>query len=364
MKRRQFNTIAAGVAAGLGTGLLNSRIAQADEGPLNIGFVYLGPVGDHGWTYQHELGRQAVVEKFGDKVKTTYVENVDEGADAERVIRNLAQAGNDLIFTTSFGYMNPTFKVARRFPKVKFEHATGYKTARNMSTYVGTTYQGRYIAGFIAAKMTKSNVIGYIGSYPIPEVIRDINATQIALAKYNPEATLKVIWVNSWFDPGKETDAANALMDQGADVILQHTDSPSAMQAAERRGKYAIGQDSDMSPFGPKACLMSVVLNWGPYYIQEVQKVLDGTWKSGAMVEGMAEDTVIVPKFNEAIPADVVAEAKDIIGQIKAGTFNPFTGPLFDQDGKQILQDGEVIKWPELEKMNYYVKGVSAKLPS
>ncbi|VFS78468.1 putative basic membrane protein (bmp) [Pseudomonas aeruginosa] len=220
------------VVLGLGACALAAEAAE----PLKIGFVYVGPVGDHGWTYQHELGRRELVEHFGDKVKTSFVENVAEGADAERVIRNLAKDGYGLVFTTSFGYMNPTAKVARQFPKVTFEHATGYKRDRNLGTYLSRSYEGRYVGGFLAAKMTRSHKIGYIASFPIPEVIRDINAIQLALDKYDPQAELKVMWVSTWFDPGKEADAANALIDQGVDVVFQHTDSPAPIQAAERRG--------------------------------------------------------------------------------------------------------------------------------
>jgi len=363
MKRRQFNKLLTGIAAGigLGTALFNGQ-AFADD-PLKVGFVYVGPVGDHGWSYQHDQGRLALEQHFGDKVKTTFVENVPEGADAERVIRNLAQSGHGLIFTTSFGFMNPTVKVAKQYPKVKFEHATGYKLSKNLSTYIGKTYEGRYVAGYVASQMTKSNKIGYIASFPIPEVVRDINAVQLALNKYNPDAELKIIWVSSWFDPGKEADAANAMMDQGVDVILQHTDSPAAMQAAERRGKFAVGQASDMSSFGPHAHLLSVIDSWGPHYIAEAQKVMDGTWESSPMVEGMAEEAIVIPSFNESIPADVVAEAKRLIAGIKDGSVHPFAGPIKNQAGELKVAEGEVLSWEELEKMNWYVEGVAGELP-
>ena len=233
-----------------------------------VGFIYVGPIGDHGWSYQHDQGRLAVEKELG--IKTSYVESVPEGADAERVIRQLASSGHDLIFTTSFGYMNPTLKVAKKFKNVKFEHATGYKRADNLSTYAARFYEGRSVIGTIAGKMTKSNVVGYIGSFPIPEVIRGINAFTLALRKVNPEAIVKVVWVNSWFDPGKESDAAKALIDQGCDIITQHTDSPAPLQVAEKRGVYAFGQASDMKAFAPNAQLTSIVDDWSTYYISRM----------------------------------------------------------------------------------------------
>lgn len=359
MKKPVLKKILTGLIAGLG--LAVSLSAQAAE-PFKVGFVYVGPVGDHGWSYQHDQGRKAVEAHFGDKVETTYVENVPEGADAERVIRNLAKAGNQLIFTTSFGFMNPTLKVAKQFPKVTFEHATGYKQAKNMGTYVSNTYEGRYVAGFTAAKMTKSNKIGYIASFPIPEVIRDINAVQLALNKYNPEAELKIIWVNSWFDPGKEADAANAMIDQGVDVILQHTDSPAAMQAADRRGVYAVGQASDMSSFGPKAHILSVVDNWAPFYIQRVQEVMDGTWKSEDHWGGMYDDEIVIPEFTN-VPEDVVTEAKALIADIKSGKFHPFSGPIKNQAGELKVAEGEVLPHGDIAGMNWYVEGVKGDIP-
>ncbi|UTW05667.1 BMP family ABC transporter substrate-binding protein (plasmid) [Amphritea atlantica] len=362
MKRRQFNKLVTGLAAGMCISALTTLSVQAAD-PLKVGFVYVGPVGDHGWSYQHDQGRQSVEAEFGDKVQTTYVENVAEGADAQRVIYNLAKTGHDLIFTTSFGFMNPTLKVAKQFPNVVFEHATGYKMAKNLGTYISTTFEGRYVAGYVASQVTKSNKIGYIASFPIPEVIRDINAVQLALNKYNPEAELKVIWVNSWFDPGKEADAANAMMDQGVDVILQHTDSPAAMQAAERRGAYAVGQASDMSSFGPNAHLLSVVDEWGPHYINTVKAVMDGSWTAKANVEGMKEGAIVIPDFNESIPADVVAHAKELIAGIKDGSIYPFAGPIKNKAGELVVAKGERLNYDALEKMNWYVEGIVSDIP-
>ena len=359
MKKPVLKKILTGLVAGLG--LAATLSAQAAD-PFKVGFVYVGPIGDHGWSYQHDQGRLAVEKHFGDKVKTTYVENVPEGADAERVIRNLAKTGHDLIFTTSFGFMNPTLKVAKQFPKVTFEHATGYKQAKNVGTYISNTYEGRYVAGFVAAKVTKSNKIGYIASFPIPEVIRDINAVQMALNKYNPEAELKIIWVNSWFDPGKEADAANAMMDQGVDVILQHTDSPAAMQAADRRGVFAVGQASDMSSFGPKAHILSVVDEWSPFYIKRTQQVMDGTWKPEDHWGGMAEGEIVIPEFTN-IPEEVATEAQAIIDAIKSGSFHPFSGPIKNQAGELKVAEGEVLPHGDLAGMNWFIEGVKGDIP-
>ncbi|SIS40168.1 BMP family ABC transporter substrate-binding protein [Neptunomonas antarctica] len=359
MKKPVLRKLLTGLVASLG--LVATLSVQAAE-PFKVGFVYVGPIGDHGWSYQHDQGRLAVEKYFGDKVKTTYVENVPEGADAERVIRTLAKTGHNLIFTTSFGFMNPTLKVAKQFPKVTFEHATGYKLAKNVGTYISTTYEGRYVAGFVAAKVTKTNKIGYIASFPIPEVIRDINSAQMALNKYNPEAELKIIWVNSWFDPGKEADAANAMMDQGVDVILQHTDSPAAMQAADRRGIFAVGQASDMSSFGEKAHILSVVDNWTPFYIKRVQQVMDGTWKSEDHWGGMAEDEIVIPAFTN-IPDEVATEAQSIVDGIKAGTIHPFAGPIKNQAGELKVAEGEILSHDELAGMNWYIEGVQGNIP-
>jgi len=347
--------------AALGLSLAVAGGVQAAD-PLKIGFVYVGPVGDFGWSYQHDQGRLAVEKHFGDKVETTFVESVPEGADAERVIRNLAKSGNDLIFTTSFGFMNPTLKVAKAFKKVKFEHATGYKTSKNVGNYLSKTFEGRYVAGFAAAKMTKSNKIGYIASFPIPEVIRDINTVQLALNKYNPDAELKIIWVNSWFDPGKEADAANALMDQGVDVILQHTDSPAPMQAAERRGVYAVGQASDMSRFGPNAHLLSVVDDWAALYIRKTQEVLDGTWKPENYWGGMTEEDIKIPAFTN-MPDDVVAEAKQIVADLTSGALYPFTGPIKNQAGEIKVAAGEKMPIADLLGINWYVEGINGSIP-
>lgn len=361
MLRSTKRSMLKGLLAIAGLTAVGMGAAFAAE-PLKIGFVYVGPVGDHGWSYQHEVARRAVQEKFGDKVVTSFVENVQEGADAERVIRNMAKNGNKLIFTTSFGFMNPTLKVAKEFPKVTFMHATGYKRAKNVGTYLNSVYEGRYVAGVMAAKLTKSKVIGYVASFPIPEVIRDVNAIQLALNKYNPGATVKVVWVNSWFDPGKEADAANALMDQGADVMFQHVDSPATAQAAERRGVYAFGYASDMAHFAPKTILTSMVNNWTPYYIKTTQAVIDGTWQSEDHWGGLADGTLQLP-MSKVVPAAVKKEAEEVIASIKKGAFQPFTGPIKDKSGKVRIAAGKTATREEIAGMNFFVEGVSTDLP-
>ncbi len=326
-----------------------------------VGFVYVGPIGDHGWSYQHDQGRLAVEKELG--VKTSYVENVPEGADAERVIRQLASSGHDIIFTTSFGFMNPTLKVAKQFKKVKFEHATGYKRTDNVSTYAARFYEGRSIIGTIAGKMTKSNVVGYIGSFPIPEVIRGINAFTLAMRKVNPEAVVKVVWVNSWFDPGKESDAAKTLIDQGCDIITQHTDSPAPLQVAEKRGVFAFGQASDMIAFAPKAQLTSIVDNWNDYYIARVKAVMDGTWKSVDTWDGLKPGMVKMAPYGDAVPEDVRKLADEVKQSILDGTFHPFQGPIKDQKGELKVKEGEVLSDKVLVGLNWYVEGVEGSIP-
>jgi basic membrane protein A len=356
---RKFLIAATAVMVTAGAGLPSASA----EDKLKVGFIYLGPVGDLGWTYQHELARQALVKEFGDKIETTYLENVPEGPDAERSIEQLARAGNKLIFTTSFGYMEPTLKVAKKYPNVHFEHATGYKRADNVSTYSGRFYEGRYIQGIIAAKMSKTGVLGYIGSFPIPEVISGINATMLGAQTINPNIKVKIIWANSWFDPGKEADAAKALLDQGADIVMQHTDSPAAMQIASERGKLAFGQDSEMIKFGPKAQLTSIEDNWGPYYISRVKAELEGTWKSEDFWGGLKTKIVVMAPFTN-MPDDVKKLAEDTEAGIIDGKIFPFKCPVIGQDGKPVecgagdhLADGQVLG------MKFYVKGVDDKVP-
>ncbi len=345
------------VAAGLALGAANAQDVT------RVGFIYVGPIGDHGWTYRHDVARRAIEAEFGDAVETTYVESVAEGADAERVIRNLAQRGNDLIFTTSFGFMNPTAKVASQFPDVKFEHATGYKQADNLATYSARFYEGRAVIGTIAGHMTKSGIIGYIASFPIPEVVRGINAFTIAMRKVNPDAEVKVVWVNSWYDPGKEGDAAKALIDQGADILAQHTDSPAPLQVAEQRGVYAFGQASDMKAFAPKAQLTAIVDDWDPYYIERTRAVMEGTWKSHDVWYGLKEGMVQMAPYGDAVPQEVRDAADAVKNAIIDGSLHPFQGPIRNQAGEVVVAEGEVVSDKDLLGMNWYVEGVQGELP-
>ncbi|MBJ7555936.1 BMP family ABC transporter substrate-binding protein [Marinomonas spartinae] len=347
----------------LGVGLmLGVTMAQAEE-PFKVGFVYVGPVGDLGWSYEHDQGRKEMEKYFKGKVKTTYVENVAEGADAERVITQLVKAGNKVIFTTSFGFMNATVKAAKRFPNVVFEHATGYKRAKNLGTYVLRTYEGRYISGVAAGLLTKTNTIGYIGAFPIPEVIRDIDATYMGAKSVNPNIKLKIVWANTWYDPGKETDAANALMDQGADVLIQHTDSPAPLIAAQKRGARAIGQASDQSKFAPQAHIFSVRDHWAPYYIKTVQQVMDGTWKSQDFWGGFHDNMLQLASINPNLPKDVRAKIDETLAAIKSGKLKPFTGPIKDNTGKIVVPAGHSLTDQELARVNWYVQGITDKIP-
>ena len=356
--------LAAAVATALAVGFGSGPAAAQDDDPLKVGFVYVGPIGDFGWTYRHDVGRLAVEEHFGDAVETTYVESVPEGADAERVIRNLAQEGHDLIFTTSFGYMNPTVKVARDFPDVKFEHATGYKRGDNVGTYSARFYEGRAVIGTMAGMMTETNTVGYIASFPIPEVVRGINAFTTAMRKVNPDAETKVVWVNTWYDPGKEADAAKTLIDQGVDIITQHTDSPAPLQVAQERGIVGFGQASDMSEFAPDAQLTSIIDDWDRYYIDRVQAVMDGTWESDDTWSGIDDGMVAFPEgYGPKVPEDVAAAAENVKEAIVSGDMHPFQGPLRNQAGEEVVAEGETLDDGALLGMDYYLEGVQGQLP-
>ncbi|REL27616.1 BMP family ABC transporter substrate-binding protein [Thalassotalea euphylliae] len=353
--------LALSLGVGVNAGLMTTSAHAAQES-VKVGFVYVSPTGEAGWTYTHDEARLYLEEKFGDKVTTSFVENVAEGADAQRVITQMAKSGHDLIFTTSFGYMNPTIKVAKRFPKVKFEHATGYKRAKNVGTYFDRIYEARYLTGVIAGHMSKSNTVGYIGAFPIPEVVRGINAFTLGLKSVKPDAKVKVVWVNSWFDPGKEREAADSLIDQGADVITQHTDSPAPLQAAEAAGIYAIGYHSDMSEYGKNAHLTAAVHNWKEFYAKRVAQVLDGSWQSEDVWQGMDANMTQLAPLSDAIPPEVQAKIQLLSAQIAEGKLHPFTGPMVNQQGQQILAKGEVMDDNALRKMDYYVAGVEGKL--
>ena len=335
----------------------------ARAAPLQIGFVYVSPIGDAGWSHQHELGRRAMQAALGDKVKSSYVEKVGEGADAERVIRQFAANGAKLIFTTSFGYMNPTLKVAKRFPKVVFEHATGYKRAKNVGTYTARFYEGRYLAGIIAGKMTRSNQIGYVAAFPIPEVVRGIDAFTRGIRSVNPKAEVKVVWTSSWYDPGKEREAAETLIAQGADVLTHHTDSTAVVQTAEDRKVYVIAYHSDMSKFGPHAQLTAVTHHWGKFYTRVAREVLAGTWKSSSVWGGIKAGMIKLAPLSKAVPADVAALVKAKEQAIAAGTLHPFQGPVKDQQGKVRVATGSTLSDNEMLGMNWYVEGVVGELP-
>jgi basic membrane protein A len=332
--------------------------------PFKAAWIYVGPVGDAGWSFAHDLGRKAVEEKFGEAVKTTFVEKVPEGADAERVIRDLATQGNKVIFATSFGYMDAMEKVAAEFPDIKFEHATGYKTGPNLRIYDASFYQDTYMAGVIAGKMTKTNVLGFVGSFPIPEVLRNINAFTLGAQSVNPKIRTKVVWVNTWFDPPKESEAAQSLINARADVLLQNTDSTAVLQTAEKNGKYAFGWDSDMSAFGPKAHLASAIVNWAPYYIKTIEEIKAGTWKTERTVWGVKEGLNDLVKINDAVPEDAKKRVEEIKAGLKDGTFEVFTGPITDNTGKVRLPKDQKGDQEWRDKVDFYVRGVEGKVPT
>jgi simple sugar transport system substrate-binding protein len=332
--------------------------------PLKVGFIYVGPVGDAGWTFAHDNGRKHIEAKFGDKIKTTFVEKVPEGADAERVIRDLVSQGNKLIFATSFGFGDSMEKVAKDHPDVKFEHATGYKTAENLRVYEAKFYEDAYMAGIVAGSMTKTNTLGFVASFPIPEVLRNINAFTLGARSVNPKVTTKVVWVNTWFDPPKEGEAAQALINQKADVLLQNTDSTAVLLTAEKNGKFAFGWDSDMSAFAPKAHLGSAIVNWGPYYEKAVNDVLSGTWKTSDTKWGTKEGANDLIKINDVVTDAAKKKVEEVKAGLKAGTFEVFKGPLKDNTGKVVLEKDVVGDDAWKGRINFYIEGVEGKIPS
>ncbi len=337
--------------------------APAKPAPLKIAFAYVGPVGDGGWTFAHDNGRKAVEKEFGDKVVTSFVENVPESADAERVIRDMAGQGNKLIFGTTFGYMEAMLKIAPDFKDVKFEHATGYKTADNMRTYDSRTYEGAYMAGVIAGKMTKSNTLGVVGSVPIPEVVRNINSFTLGAQSVNPKIKTRVVWVGEWHSPPKETEAATSLINGGADVLFQNTDSSAVLQTAEKMGKRAFGWDSDMTAYGPKAHLGSAIINWAPYYIKATRDALEGKWTTGQTWWGVKEGAIDMVSIAADVPDDTKKRIDEIKAGLKDGTFSIWKGPLVDNTGKEMLAKDAVADDKYLGGLNVYVKGVEGKVP-
>ena len=337
--------------------------AAAKAEPLKIAFAYVGPVGDGGWTFAHDNARKALEKEFGDKIVTTFVEKVPESADAERVLRDMVGQGNKLIFGTTFGYMEPMLKVAADSAGVRFEHATGYKTADNMRTYDSRTYEGAYMAGVIAGSMTKSNTLGVVGSIPIPEVIRNINSFTLGAQSVNPKIKTKVVWVNEWFNPPKETEAATTLINGGADILMQNTDSSAVLKTAEEKGKRAFGWDSDMTAYGPKAHLGSAVINWAPYYIKATKDALDGTWTTGKAWWGVKEGAIDMVSIASDVPAEVQDKIAKIKAGLKDGSFAIWTGPIVDNAGKEVLKKGEVADDAFLGGIKFYVKGVEGTVP-
>ncbi len=356
-------------SAALAVGLATTAFADGHE-KTKVGFVYVGPIGDGGWTYQHDQGRLAVEAEFGDAVETVFQESVPEGPDAERVMTQMALSGADIIFTTSFGYMDATNNVAAKFPDIKFEHATGYKRLHdNVSTYDARFYEGRAVLGHIAGNMTETNKIGYIASFPIPEVIQGINSAYLHASKVNPDVEMVVIWAYTWFDPAKEADAAKAMIEQGVDVILQHTDSTAPQAAAQEANAnggrvFTFGQASDMAAFGPKPRIASIIDDWSPYYIKRVGQLMDGTYEQTASWGGMPEGEVVIGEITDEVPASVKAEALAMVEAISNGTYHPFTGPITKQDGTVFLAEGEVATDVQLVTMDFYVEGITGDIPN
>lgn len=337
--------------------------AVAKPEPLKIAFAYVGPVGDGGWTFAHDNARKALEKEFGDKIATSFVEKVPEAADAERVFNDLVGQGNKLVFGTTFGYMEPMLKVAAEHKDVKFEHATGYKTAENLRTYDSRTYEGAYLAGVIAGSMTKTNTLGVVGSIPIPEVIRNINSFTLGAQSVNPKIKTKVVWVNEWFDPPKETEAATALINGGADVLMQNTDSAAVLKTAEEKGKRAFGWDSDMKAYGPKAHLASAVINWAPYYIKATRDALDGKWATGKAWWGVKEGAIDIVSLADDVPAEAKAKVEQVKAGLKDGSFSIWKGPLVDNTGKEVLAKDAVADDAFLGGIKFFVKGVEGKVP-
>jgi simple sugar transport system substrate-binding protein len=335
----------------------------AKPAPLKIAFAYVGPAGDGGWTFAHDNGRKALEKQLGDKIVTSFVDNVPEAADAERVFRDMVGQGNKLIFGTTFGYMEPMLKVAADAKDVKFEHATGYKTADNMRTYDSRTYEGAYMAGVIAGGMTKTNTLGVVGSIPIPEVIRNINSFTMGAQSVNPKVRTKVVWVNKWFDPPQETEAATSLINGGADVLMQNTDSPAVLKTAQEKGKRAFGWDSDMTAYGPKAHLGSAVINWAPYYIKATTDVLEGKWTTGKAWWGVKEGAIDFVSVADDVPPALKEKLDKVKAGLKDGSFVIWKGPIVDNSGKTVLEKDKVADDEWLGGIKFFVKGVEGKVP-
>ncbi|MDH1291179.1 BMP family ABC transporter substrate-binding protein [Comamonas terrigena] len=330
---------------------------------LKVGFMYVSPIGDGGWTFQHELARKAIQEKFGDKIETSMVESVPESADAERVMRDMAGQGNKLVFATSFGYQEFVQKAAADLKDVKFEHATGYKQADNVAVYDSKTFEGAYLAGLVAGAMTKTKTVGVVASVPIPEVVRNINSFVLGAQAIDPSIKAKVVWVNEWFSPPKESEAATSLLNGGVDVMYQNTNSPAVLKTAEERGAYAFGKDGDMSAFAPKAHLGSAVINWTPYYTKVVEDTLAGNWQGGNYWWGVKEGAMDLVKIADQVPQDIKDKVEKAKAGMRDGSFAVWTGPIKDNTGKEVLAAGQVADDGFLRGINFYVNGVEGKVP-
>jgi simple sugar transport system substrate-binding protein len=352
----------AAAAAMMAAGAASIGTASAQE-QVKACWIYVGPIGDHGWSYQHDQGRLHVEEVLGDKVETVYIENVSEGPDAERTIERLARDGCNIIFTTSFGFMEPTLKVAAKYPDVKFEHATGFKRADNAATYNAKFHEGRYVIGQIAARVSETGTAGYVASFPIPEVVSGINAFMLGAQSIDPEFKVRIVWVNSWYDPGKEADAAKVLFGQGADIITQHTDSTAPLQIAEEEGKHGFGQASDMIRFSPNAQLTAIVDDWSGYYVDRIQAVLDSTWEPVDVWGGLDSGMVSMAPYTN-MPDDVVEMATKTEEAISSGDLHPFTGPIHNQAGELVVPEGETLSDGDVLGMNWYVQGIDDQLPN
>ncbi|WP_442886087.1 BMP family ABC transporter substrate-binding protein [Desulfotomaculum sp. 1211_IL3151] len=334
----------------------------ANEEKLKVAFIYVGPVGDGGYSYAHDLGRQ-YLEKEIPNLETTIIESVPEGADSERVLTELAERGNKVIFATSFGYMDSVIKVAQKYPDIKFLHCSGYKTAENVGTYFGRMYQSRYLTGIVAGKTTESNVIGYVAAFPIPEVIRGINAFTMGVRSVNPDAKVKVVWTNTWYDPAAEKEAGKSLLEAGADVVAQHQDTPGPMQAAEEKGKFGIGYNSDMGKMAPKAVLTSAVWNWGPYYVDTIKAIQDGTWKSNEYWGPMSDNVVGLAPYGPMVSEDIKQLVETKKQELIEGKFDVFNGPVKDQTGKERIAAGQTMSDADMLSIDWFVEGVDGTIP-
>lgn len=355
LTRREFLQASAAAAA-----LPLPGCKGRDDGKVKVGFLFLGPLGDYGWTWAHNKGRETIDATLGDRVETIYADNVSEDASAEGAIRDLCHAGCQLIFTTSFGYMEQTLKVAAEFPQVKFEHCTGFKRAANVATYNSRFHEGRAVLGTIAGKMSKSGTLGYLGSFKVPEVVLGVNAFALSAQRQNPQAKVKLVMIDSWFDPPKEAAATETLINLGCDIVTTHTDSPAALQVLEQKGLHGFGQGADMSSFAPNAHLTAIQDIWGPYYLARTRALLDGTWASTHTWHGMKEGTVVLSAYHSAVPVEVAALADGVQAGYKGGSFNIFTGPIHDQGGVLRVREGEVISEADLAVMDWFVQGVES----